>query len=145
MTTVHQPVGAITPAPDAPTHDLRRLLRADAALCLISGSVVAAAARPLADLLGVTSTAPILATAGVLAVVGLALVGLAAAPRVLLAPGSVLSATGDAVWALGFATVAVLAPLSGPGRALVLAQAAVVAGIGLAKRARIARLAGTAR
>jgi hypothetical protein len=100
MTTVHEPVGAIAAGRETPTDDLRRLLRADAALCLISGAVVAAAARPLADLLGVTSTAPILATAGVLAVVGIALVGLATAPRAVLAAGA-LSAAGDAVWASG--------------------------------------------
>jgi hypothetical protein len=144
MTTVHEPVTAMAPAEPA-AHDLRRLLRADAALCLVSGAVVAAAARPIADLLDVTSTSPILVTAGVLVVVGLALVALAAAPRAVLAVGSALSAAGDAVWAIGFAAVAVLAPLSGEGRALVLAQAALVAAIGLAKRRRIAHLPGTSR
>jgi hypothetical protein len=41
MTTVHEPVGAIAAGRETPTDDLRRLLRADAALCLISGAVVA--------------------------------------------------------------------------------------------------------
>jgi hypothetical protein len=145
MTTVHAPAEAVATPPDPATHDLRRLLRADATLCLVSGAVVAAAARPIADLLDVTATGPILATAGVLVVTGLALVALAKAPRAVLSAGSALSAIGDALWAIGFAGVALLTPLSGPGRALVLAQAALVAAIGLAKRRRIAELRTSAR
>ena len=111
----------------------RRLVRFDSLLCLASGAVLVAAASPLTDLAGVEPLVPTVAAGVFLVVLG---AGLAFLARAELRPLRALlpwSGEGDLLWAAGSVAVATTVDLTGPGRALVLAQAAVVALVGVAK------------
>lgn len=112
---------------------LRQVFRIDAAVCGVTGLLLVAAARPLADLADVATTTVIVGAGAFLVVLaaGLAL-ALRSTDRNLarLAPWS---AAGDLGWVAVSLALTIGVPMSGWGIALLLAQAAVVAGIAAAK------------
>jgi hypothetical protein len=111
----------------------RRLVRFDSLLCLASGALLVVGATPLTDLAGVEPPAPALAAGVFLLVMAAGLALLARAQLRVLRVVLPWSGEGDLLWAAGSVALAVMVDLTGPGRALVLAQAAVVALVGLAK------------
>lgn len=118
MTTITEPVLDVLP--------LRTVVRADAALCVATGAVLAAGASPLADLAGLDTATPVVLPGVFLLVLGLGLGLLARADRRLLVALTPWSARGDVVWGAASLAVAAGVDLTGPGRALVVAQALVV-------------------
>jgi hypothetical protein len=130
VTAHHSTVaGDDTPA----MHSLRTVMRADAAVCVGSGAVLTAAYAPLGDLAGIAPAWPVAAAGLFLLVLGAGLALLSRAgrrPLVALVPWS---AEGDFVWAAGSLAIAGLVDLTGPGRAIIAAQAVVVAVIGVLK------------
>jgi hypothetical protein len=76
---------------------------------------------------------PTVAAGAFLLVLGAGLALLARAEVHVLRALLPWSGEGDLLWAAGSVAVAALVDLTGPGRALVLAQAAVVALVGVAK------------
>ncbi|MEO6318567.1 MAG: hypothetical protein ABIP36_07280 [Acidimicrobiales bacterium] len=118
---------------------VRRVVQADAAVTAVGGIVVLAAAEPVADLLGLATTGPVLAVGAVFVALSLvlALLGRADARSMLrLVP---INAAGDLVWAAASIGVAALAELSGTGRALIAVQAVVVLAVGEAKLITVRR------
>ncbi len=129
--------GADTPAQAS----VRRVVRADVALAAVSAAGLLGAARPLADLADLRTTGPLLAFGGFFAVLALGLLALGAAPARTLVRLTPVSGAGDVAWAAASVVVALVADLSGAGRAVVLVQAIVVLAMGeakiaLARRAR---------
>jgi hypothetical protein len=112
---------------------VRRIVQADAVLCLVSGGLLFAGASPIADVAGLEPTWPVAAVGAFLLLLGVNLLFLArAAARHLLAI-TPWSAETDFAWAVASVVVALAVSMTGPGRALVLAQAVVVAMVGVAK------------
>jgi hypothetical protein len=112
---------------------VRRVVQADAVLCLVAGGVLVAGFAPIADVAGIEPTWPVAAVGAFLLLLGVNLLLLArAAARHLLAL-TPWSADSDFAWVVASVVVAVAASMTGPGRALVLAQAVAVAGMGVAK------------
>ena len=112
---------------------VRRVVQADAVLCLVSGGLLVAGAGPLADVAGLEPTWPVAAVGGFLLLLGVNLLVLARASARHLLALAPWSAESDFAWAIASVVVAVTVSMTGPGRALVLAQAVVVAGMGVAK------------
>lgn len=114
-------------------NELRRIIRADVALCAASGLVLLLGAGALADLADVDGGG-VIAGAGVfLLALAAALAWLSRAPAAVVVRLAPWSADGDFAWALASVALAVGVSMSGAGRALLVAQALVVAGIGGAK------------
>jgi hypothetical protein len=111
----------------------RRLVRFDSLLCLAGGALLVAGAAPLTDLAGVEPLAPTVAAGIFLLLLGAGLAVLVRAELHVLRALLPWSGEGDLLWAAGSVAVAAMVDLTGPGRALVLAQAAVVAMVGIAK------------
>ncbi|QGG96424.1 hypothetical protein [Actinomarinicola tropica] len=127
---------AATTAPDR-TRTLRAVMNLDVAACAVPGLALVELAGPVADVLGIENATPVTAAGAFLVVLAAELALLARAPARLLLRLTPWSAAGDAAWALGSAAVAAIAPLSGIGRLVVLAQGLAVAGMAVAKlRAR---------
>ena len=113
--------------------DVRRIVQADAVLCLVSGSLLVVGAQPIADVAGLEPAWPAAAAGAFLVLLGANLLFLArAAARHLLAL-TPWSADGDFLWAAASVAVAVGVSLTGTGRVLLIAQALLVAGVGVAK------------
>ncbi len=112
---------------------VRRVVQADAVLCLVSGGLLVAGAAPLADLAGLDPTWPVAAVGGFLLLLGANLLLLARASARLLLALTPWSADGDLLWAAASVAVAVGVSMTATGRALVLAQGLVVAAVGVAK------------
>ncbi|HJR26412.1 MAG TPA: hypothetical protein VJ804_13130 [Acidimicrobiales bacterium] len=112
---------------------VRRVVQADAVLCLVSGGLLFAGAGPIADVAGLEPTWPVAAVGGFLLLLGVNLLVLARASARHLLALTPWSAESDFVWAIASVVVAVAVSMTGPGRALVLAQAVVVAAMGVAK------------
>jgi hypothetical protein len=130
-TTVHAPTD-FADTLDA-VNDVRRVVQADAVLCLVSGGLLVAGVAPIADLLGVEPRWPVAAAGAFLLLLGANLLFLArAAARHVLAL-TPWSADGDFLWAIASIAVALGVSLTGPGRALILVQGVVVAAVGVAK------------
>jgi hypothetical protein len=122
-------------APDAATARLRRVIQTDVALCAVSGVALVAGAGALADLADVEGGGPIVAAGAFLLLLAGALTWLSRAPAEALVRLAPWSAEGDFAWAVGSVALAVAMSMSGTGRALLVAQAVVVAGVGAAKLA----------
>lgn len=123
---------ALTASPVAGTSRLRTLLRADAALCAATGLVAAAAAAPVADLLG-----PDVSTT-VVRVVGIALVlyalDLAVTSRLAdrwQRPAALGAGAGNVAWVLATVVLVVLGSFSTTGALVALGVAAVVGELGV--------------
>lgn len=117
----------------ATTEPLRRVIWLDVAACGVLGLGLLGLARPVADLLDIESSAPIVAAGAFLAVLAVGLVWLARASTPLLLRLTPWSAAGDVAWAVASVALAAAAPLSGVGRVLVAAQGLAVAGMAVAK------------
>ena len=130
MTTITMPATAVPVVERA-----RRLLRFDSLLCLASGVLLVAGAPVLTDLAGVEPLGPTVAAGVFLLVLGAGLAFLARAEERLVQGLLPWSGEGDLLWAAGSVALVVLVDLTGPGQGLVLAQAAAVAAIGVAKLA----------
>lgn len=129
MTTT-QPTIATGPTTTDP---LRRVIWLDVAACGVLGIGLVGLAGPVADLLDIESSAPVVAAGAFLTVLAVGLVWLARAStpaRLRLTPWS---AAGDVAWAVGSVALAAAAPLSGVGRVLVAVQGLAVAGMAVAK------------
>lgn len=114
---------------------LRRVLRLDVAACAIPGIALVALARPVADLLDVDDATPIVVAGAFLVVLAVDLALLARSSTATLLRLTPWSAAGDVAWAVGSVALALLAPLSGIGRALLVGQGLAVAGMAAAKLA----------
>ncbi len=140
MTAVHPTTFTDqTPREAEATTVVRRVVQADAALTAVGGGVVLAAAEPVADLLGLATTGPVLAVGAFFMALSLvlALVGRTDARQLLrVVP---INAVGDLAWAAASIGVAALADLSGTGRALIAVQAVVVLAVGEAKLITVRR------
>ena len=115
-----------------PTSRLRTLLRADAALCAVTGLVAAGAAGPVADLLGPDVGTTVVRVVGVALVVyalDLALVSRAAARW--QRPAARVAGLGNVAWVVATAGLLALGAFSAAGAAVGLLVAAVVGGLGL--------------
>lgn len=135
MTTIETTVPPLAPArtPARARDQLRSLMGADAALAAVSGLVLVLAGGPLSDLAGVDTAGPARLAGAFLLVLAVDLALLARATDAARQRWVPVSAAADLLWAAGSIAVAVLAELSGPGRALVAAQGVLVLGIGEAK------------
>ena len=133
MTSITATPTAHTATDTPATAWVRTVIKADAALCVISGVVLAGAAGPLADLAGLDTATPVVLPGLFLLLLGAGLAALARAGRRTLVALTPWSADGDFAWAAASLAVAVLTDLTGPGRALVAAQAVVVAVMGTLK------------
>jgi hypothetical protein len=132
MTTTTVPPTTAVPTRSA-ADQARRLVRVDSLLCLASGALLVAGASPFTDLAGVEPLAPTVAAGIFLLALGAGLAVLARAELHVLRALLPWSGEGDLLWAAGSVAVAAMVDLTGPGRALVLAQAAVVGMVGIAK------------
>ena len=132
MTTTVHPTNGFTETLSAVT-GVRRIVQADAVLCLVSGGLLVAGASPLADVAGIEPTWPVAAVGAFLLLLGSNLLFLARASARHLLAITPWSAESDFAWALASVVVAVAVSMTGPGRALVLGQAVVVAMVGVAK------------
>lgn len=121
---------------------LRRVIRLDVAACAGPGIALVGLAGPVADLLGVDGTTPIVVAGVFLVALAVDLALLARSSTATLLRLTPWSAAGDMAWALGSVALALLAPLSGIGRAVVLAQGLAVAGMAFAKLAARRRAVG---
>ncbi len=114
-------------------NEVRRIVLADAVLCLVTGGLLVGGVVPIADLIGLEPRWPVAAAGAFLLLLGGNLLCLArAAPRHVLAL-TPWSADGDFLWAIASVAIALGVSLTGPGRALVLVQAVAVVAVGLAK------------
>jgi hypothetical protein len=116
---------------------LRTLLRVDAALCAASGVIGLAAARPVADLLGLDGGGWVAGVGAFLVLYAGGLWTLARARPAITSAGAAVTAVGDGIWVL--ATLALIAAgvFSGAGVATMVAVAVPVGALGVAKaRAR---------
>lgn len=129
MTTTTAPAVRTTDA----TEGLRRVIRLDVAACAVPGIALVALAGPVAELLDVDNTTPIVVAGVFLVVLAADLALLARSSTSILLRLTPWSAAGDLAWAVGSAALALLAPLSGVGRFVVLAQGLAVAGMAIAK------------
>jgi hypothetical protein len=130
VTTIHVDANAV------PTRDpLRDLVRADALVCLGSGLALLVAAAPVSDLAGVATTGPARVVGAFFFALGIGLAALGAASHEIRERWVPVSAIGDIAWALASLAVAILADLTGPGRALVAAQGLLALAIGELKPA----------
>jgi hypothetical protein len=127
MAVVTQPVATRHPG-------ARAILRFDAATCASAGLVATLGASPVADLLDV-DRGWVLGTGVFLIAYAVGLWALARSSPAVQRHGVLLTAVGDAAWVLASAALVVTATFSAAGNAVVLAVAAVVAAIGLAKAA----------
>ena len=116
----------------ARTDRMRTLLRADAALCAVTGAVAAAAPSAVADLLGPDVGSTVVRVVGIALLVyalDLALTSRAAArwqrPAVLFA------GAGNLAWEVATVVLVALGAFSVTGAVVALALAAVVGGLGL--------------
>jgi hypothetical protein len=123
---------ALTASLVAGTSRLRTLLRADAALCAATGLVAAAAAAPVADLLG-----PDVSTT-VVRVVGIALVlyalDLAVTSRLAdrwQRPAVLAAGAGNGAWVLATLVLVALGAFSTTGVVVALVVAAAVGELGV--------------
>lgn len=130
MTTITTPT---RPTRSTAWQPVRRVLHGDAALCAVSGAVALLGARPLADLADLDGGGPVAAVGAFLLLLGADLALLARAGDRLVRRLNPWSAAGDLAWVAASLVVAVTVDMSGVGRALVLAQALVVAGVAIAK------------
>ena len=121
------------PPEPAALADLRQVVRLDIGVCAASGVALVAGARPLADLAGLAGGGETAAVGGFLLVLAAGLVLLARASARTLVQLVPWSAEGDLAWAAASALVAGTVSMNGTGRALVLAQGVIVAGVGVAK------------
>jgi hypothetical protein len=112
---------------------VRRVLRTDAALCAAMGAAFFAGAGPLAETACIDPSWPVAATGAFLVgLAGLLLLLSRGASRLVLAL-TPWSAESDFLWVAASIAVALGVALTGPGRAFILAQAAIVACVGVAK------------
>ena len=132
MTTTVHPTTGFAGTLDAVTR-VRRVVQADAVLCLVSGGLLFAGASPLAELAGLEPTWPVAAVGAFLLLLGVNLLVLARASARHVLAITPWSAESDFAWAVASVVVALAVSMSGPGRAIVLAQAVVVAAVGVAK------------
>lgn len=106
---------------------LRQLLVFDALTCMVMGLLLLATAKPLAGLLGLPQ--------GLLFYAGLVLVPcaalMAAAARTLAPPLVWMVILGNFAWAVASLVVVFVFDLTAIGLSFTLAQAAVVAGLGV--------------
>lgn len=110
---------------------LRRVLRLDAALCVASGVLMTLGAAPLASALGLS---PALLLGAGAALFPIALLMLHAARREPSSPGLVrLIVAGNMLWVGGSLLLVAVASPTGLGAAVLIAQAAVVAGFAWAE------------
>lgn len=114
-------------------NELRRIIQADVALCAVSGLVLLLGAGALADLADVDGGGVIGGAGVFLIVLAGALAWLSRAPSSVLLRLAPWSADGDFAWALASVGLAIGVSMSGAGRALLVAQALVVAWVGAAK------------
>ena len=112
---------------------LRQLIAVDAAICFGSGLVLLVAAAPVADLIGVSTTTPVRVVGAFLLLLGVGLAWLSRASDRARSRWVPINAAGDLLWAAASLAVAVLADLTGPGRALIAAQGLLALAIGEAK------------
>lgn len=135
MTTIDTSLPA--PAPTGRSANARDQLRAvvgaDAALAAVSGLVLVLAAGPLSDLAGVATAGPARLAGAFLLVLSVDLALLARATDAARQRWVPASAAADLLWAAGSIGVALLAELTGPGRALIGAQGLLVLAIGETK------------
>lgn len=130
MSTTTAPTTAPTNTVEAGR--LRTLLRADAALCAATGLLAAAAAGPVADLLGPDVGTPAVRVVGVVLVVyalDLAVVSRAAARW--QRPVARVAGVGNVAWVVATAGLVAFGAFSAGGAAVALLVAAVVGGLGL--------------
>jgi hypothetical protein len=149
VTTVHPDAHpALAPRerdPQDARYLLRDLVRADAAVCALSGLALLLASDPLSDVAGVATTTPARGAGAFLVLLGVGLAWLSNVSDRTRLRWVPLSASGDLVWGLASLAVAVLVDLSGAGRTVIALQGLLVLAIGEAKlvlhrRARVARL-----
>ena len=98
-----------------------------------AGSALLAAAGPVSDLVGVSTTGPVRAVGALLVVLGMGMAWLGSAGDNARQRWVPLSAAGDIAWAVASFAVALVGDLSGPGRALILVQGVLVLAVGEAK------------
>ena len=114
------------------TQRLRTLLRADAALCAVTGLVAAVDAGPVAGLLGPDVSPTVVRVVGialVLYALDLALISRAAARW--QRPTALAAGVGNVVWEVATVVLVALGAFSVGGAVTALVLAAVVGGLGL--------------
>lgn len=128
-------IATTTPAtPRAATGEarLRTLLRADAALCAVSGLLAAVAAPVVADLLGPDVSSTVVRVGGfALLVWALDALLLSRTSGRLLRRSAALAAAGNMAWEVGTVVLVALGAFSVSGAVLALLLAAVVGGLGV--------------
>ena len=112
---------------------VRRVVQADAVLCLVSGGLLFAGAGPIADVAGLEPTWPVAAVGGFLLLLGFNLLVLARASARHLLALTPWSAESDFAWAIASVVVAFAVSLTGPGRAMVLGLGLAAVPMGIAK------------
>jgi hypothetical protein len=136
MTTTDADIRPHLPTPSTPAasrRQLRQLLTVDAAICLVSGAVLVVAATPVADLVGLSTSEPVRVVGIFLVLLGGALAWLSNSSDKARQQWVPINAAGDLLWAAASLAVAVLADLTGPGRALIAAQGLLALSIGETK------------
>jgi hypothetical protein len=111
---------------DSRTTFLRRTFSTNAVVTFLFGALLLVDRELIAGLLGLTSWVPV-ALAGVICVAFAPVLFLAARKRELSTREAALLVAVDGAWVAASLLVAVFAPITGVGRALVVAQAALVA------------------
>ena len=123
---------ATTLAPTSTTTRLRTLLRVDAALCTVTGLLAAAAAAPVADLLGPDVPMTLVRVVGVVLVVcGLDLALMSRLADRWQRPAVRAAAAVNVAWEVGTVVLVAVGAFSFGGAVAALALAAVVGGLGL--------------
>ena len=128
---------------DDRTKFLRRTLSANAVVTFVFGAILLIDREPMAGLIGLASSAPVAAAAAICLAFAPVLF-LAARKRQLFAGDGVRLVTVDGAWVAASLAAALVAPVNGLGRALIVAQAVLVGVFMLLETAGIRRLsAGT--
>ncbi len=144
MTAVHPTtVTDQTPREAAATTVVRRVVQADAVLTAFGGLVSLAAAEPVSDLLGLATTGPVIAVGAFFVALSLVLPLLGRTDARSLLRLVPINAVADLGWAAASIGVAVLADLSGSGRALIAIQAVAVLAVGEIKLITVRRARST--
>ncbi len=143
MTAVHPTTFTDQPRAAEATTFVRRSVQADAALTAGGGVVVLAAAEPVADLVGVATTGPVIAVGAFFVALSLVLAVLGRTDARHLLRLVPINAVADLAWATASIGVAALADLSGTGRALIAIQAVAVLAVGETKLITVRRACST--
>ena len=127
MTALTAPAPAL-----ATTARLRSLLRADAALCAVTGLVAAAAAAPVADLLGPDVSTTVVRVVGVaLVLYALDLALTSRASDRWQRPAALVAGAGNVAWVVATVLLVAVGAFSTAGAVVALVVAAVVGELGV--------------